>query len=113
MSKYHSRKVRLDGMIFDSQMEARRYQELKLIERAGKIKDLVCQPKFSLIPTIRREGHKTLRCTNYYADFKYIDCETGKEVVEDVKGFETDVYKLKKKLLLWRYPDLDFREIKR
>lgn len=83
------------------------------MEKAGVIKDLECQPKFELIPTIRRKGHKTLRCTCYYADFKYIDTKTGGLVVEDVKGFETDVYKIKKKLLLWKYPDLDFREIKR
>ena len=82
-----------------------------LLEWGGVITDLVLQPKFELIPTIRREGHKTERITYYIADFAYTEKKTGKEVVEDVKGFRTDVYKLKKKMFLFKYPELDFREI--
>lgn len=110
-NKYKNRKVTVDGVKFDSMKEARRYKELKLLERGGAITDLVLQPKFELIPTIKREGHKTERVTYYIADFAYTDKRTGKEIVEDVKGFKTDVYKLKKKMFLFKYPELDFREI--
>ena len=109
-SKYRSKKVKVDGIPFDSKLEARRYKELKLLERAGRIKDLELQPKFELIPTVRWKG-KTLRVTKYIADFSYKD-EKGNFIVEDVKGFETDVYKLKRKLFLQRYPEIDFREIR-
>lgn len=108
--KYNNKKIKLDGHTFDSKLEARRYQELKLLERAGKIKNLKLQPRFELIPTMRWKG-KTLRVTKYIADFSYID-DLGNIVVEDTKGFETDVYKLKRKLFLQRYPEIDFREIK-
>lgn len=100
----------VDGHPFDSKREARRYKELKLMERAGAIKDLELQPKFELIPTIRIES-ETLRKTVYKADFRYTDTKTGGVVVEDVKGFKTDVYKLKKKMLLHKYKDIDFREV--
>ena len=80
------------------------------MERAGKIKDLELQPMFELIPTIRTET-ETLRKTVYKADFKYFDVDADHEVVEDVKGFKTDVYKLKKKMLLHKYQGIDFREI--
>lgn len=109
-SKYGNKKVIVDGHKFDSQKEALRYKELKLMERAGVIKDLELQPTFELIPTIRTE-HETLRKTIYKADFKYFDVNADHEVVEDVKGFKTDVYKLKKKMLLHKYKDIDFREV--
>lgn len=80
------------------------------MERAGVIKDLELQPKFELIPTIRTET-ETLRKTVYRADFRYTDTKTGGVVVEDVKGFRTDVYKLKKKMLLYKYKGIDFKEV--
>ena len=110
-NKYKNKKVMVDGIKFDSMKEARRYSELKLLERAGKIKDLELQPKFELIPTIRREGQKTERKTVYIADFMYKEIGNDKLVVEDTKGYRTDVYLLKKKLFLYKYPDYDFREI--
>nr|DAX75132.1 MAG TPA: Endonuclease [Caudoviricetes sp.] len=109
-NKYGNKKVIVDGHKFDSQKEALRYKKLKLMERAGVIKDLELQPTFELIPTIRTE-HETLRKTIYKADFKYFDVNADHEVVEDVKGFKTDVYKLKKKMLLHKYKDIDFREV--
>ena len=109
-SKYRNKKVKVDGHTFDSQKEARRYKEVKLMERAGAIKGLEIQPAFELIPTIRTET-ETLRKTVYKADFRYVDTKTGGVVVEDVKGFKTDVYKLKKKMLLHKYEGIDFREI--
>lgn len=109
-NKYGNKKVVVDGHPFDSKREARRYKELKLMERAGVIKDLELQPKFELIPTIRTE-HETLKKTVYKADFRYFDVKANHEVVEDVKGFKTDVYKLKKKMLLHKYQGIDFREV--
>ena len=109
-NKYGNKKVIVDGHRFDSKKEARRYGELKLLERAGKIKDLELQPKFELIPTIRTED-ETLRKVSYIADFKYIDLESGKVIVEDVKGFKTDVYLLKKRLFLQKYTEYEFREV--
>lgn len=103
-NKYKNRKTKVDGIEFDSLKEARRYQELKLLVRGGVIKDLELQPKFELIPTIRTET-ETLRKVSYIADFKYIDLESGKVIVEDVKskGTITQVYKLKKRLFIQKY----------
>lgn len=101
-SKYHAHKTTVDGITFDSKREARRYQELKLMERAGAIRDLRRQVRYELIPAFDVDG-KHYRPTCYIADFTYIDAKTGKEVVEDVKGMRTDVYKLKAKLFAYKY----------
>lgn len=102
MSKYNSKKTVVDGQKFDSKKEANRYQELVLLEKAGVIKNLSRQVKFVLIPSQRDESGKLIeRECSYKADFKY---EEGiKTVVEDVKGFRTKEYVIKRKLMLWRY----------
>ncbi len=102
--KYKAKKAVIDGITFDSKKEAGRYQELKLLERAGVIKDLVLQPSFLLQDKFKYKD-KTERKIKYIADFKYLDTKTGKVVVEDVKGYKTDVYKLKRKLFLKKYGD--------
>lgn len=95
INKYGARRVKApDGQVFDSALEYHRYCLLKLLERAGKISDLKRQVSFELIP--KQEGE---RACSYVADFTYL--EDGKLVVEDCKGFKTDVYKIKKKLMLW------------
>ena len=86
--------VTSDGIKHDSIKEANRWCELLLLQRAGIIKDLKRQVKFELIP--KQEGE---RAVFYVADFTYT--ESGKKVVEDVKGCRTEVYKLKKKLMLY------------
>lgn len=78
----------VDGIRFASTKEAKRYQELKLLVRAGKITDLKLQPTFELVQSLK-----------YRADFEYYDRATGKRVVEDVKGFKTAVYKSKRKMM--------------
>lgn len=94
-SKYGNRKLTApDGQKFDSVAEYHRWGCLRLLERAGAIKDLKRQVKFELIPRIGNE-----RSCNYIADFTYM--ENGELVVEDVKGVKTDAYKIKKKLMLW------------
>lgn len=93
----------VDGITFASKKEKNRYLDLKLIEKAGQIKNLVLQPKFEIIPAIGK-----FRTTYYVADFMYDDTKTGKTVVEEVKGFETPAYKLKAHLFVIRYPEYEY-----
>ena len=99
-SKYRNRKTIVAGLTFDSQREAARYQELKLYERGGFIRDLKCQVKFNLIP--KQPGE---RAVDYVADFTYWEKRFDKEVyvVEDVKSpvTKTPAYVIKRKLMLW------------
>lgn len=112
-SKYGNKKTEVDGIVFDSKHEALRWIELKYMERAGLIRDLKRQVRFCLVPTIEGEGKKIRQRAVYYvADFEYweknYDC--WKRVVEDAKGVRTDVYKLKKKLMLWRH-GIEIKEV--
>jgi hypothetical protein len=109
MSKYKNKKIQVDMYVFDSIAESRRYKELKLLERAGEITDLKLQPKFLLQESFKKNG-KTFRKIEYIADFQYI--ENNKVIVEDVKGIQTDVFKIKHKLFEKKYPDLELRIIK-
>lgn len=109
MNKYKNKKVVVDGEEFDSIRESQRYKELKLLERAGTITDLELQPRFLLQDSFKKNG-RTFRKIEYIADFKYI--ENGKTIVEDVKGMQTDVFKLKHKIFEKVYPDLELRIIK-
>ena len=104
MNKYHAKKCVIDGIPFDSQREAARYMELKLLQRAGVIEALKLQEPFELVP--KQTGE---RAVMYRADFVYT--EGGKLVVEDVKGMKTKDYIIKRKLFKWRYPNIEFREI--
>ena len=90
-SKYHAVKAEVDGYIFASKREARRYGELKLLYNAGEIFELTLQPKFEI--TINK-----VHICNYFADFRY-ETKYGAMITEDVKGVKTPVYKLKKKLV--------------
>ena len=114
MNKYHNCKVMVDGIKFDSKAEARRYAELKLMEDTGHIKELKLQPKFELQPKYKNSKGQCIRAITYKADFSYIEThsEVGKLIVEDVKGVETKEFKLKKKMLEYKFPDIDFRIIK-
>ena len=104
MNKYKNKKVKVSGITFDSRNEARRYGELKYMLKAGKIKDLKRQVKYILIPSQRNANNRVIeRECAYIADFVYTDTETGETIVEDVKGLRTDVYKIKRKLMLERY----------
>ena len=69
--KYHAKKTGLDGLTFDSQKEARRYAELKLLERAGQIHSLRRQVKYELIPAQKIHGRTVERACSYMADFVY------------------------------------------
>lgn len=94
MNKYGAKKITTpDGMAFDSRREYSRWCSLRLLEKVGKISDLKRQVKYELIP--KQTGERA--CT-YIADFVY--CQDGNTVVEDCKGYRTDAYKIKKKLML-------------
>jgi hypothetical protein len=97
-SKYHNKRVTVDGITFDSVKEASRYQELRMLERAGEITGLVRQQKIELIPKT-----KLYRACYYVCDFIYFDKLENKTIYEDVKGVRTKEYLLKRKLLYWRH----------
>ena len=99
--KYHAKKTELDGITFDSRKEANRYAELKLLERSGAIHNLQRQVRYELIPAQKKDGKTIERACHYIADFVYT--ENGKTVVEDVKGYRTKEYVLKRKLMLQVY----------
>lgn len=114
--KYGNTKIEIDGHIFDSRREASRYMDLSLLQKAGEISDLRMQVKYVLIPAQRepdtigpkggiKKGKVIEKECSYIADFVYKD-KTGKTVVEDVKGFRTKEYMIKRKLMLF------FREIR-
>lgn len=114
-SKYHAEKVMVDGEVFDSRKEARRWRELRLLEKTGQIRGLQRQVKYLLIPEYReaditgprggiRRGKLVESAVYYVADFVYIERDAPDEpVVEDVKGFRTQEYILKRKLMLHKY----------
>lgn len=102
-SKYGATKVTVDGVTFDSKREARRYADLKLLERAGDIRNLELQPKFPIVikgeeVRIKSRGYsKKGRAVKYIADFAYF--RGHERIVEDSKGFDTPVSRLKRALV--------------
>ena len=110
MTKYNNKKTYIDDIAFDSKAEANRYCELKLLEKTGQIEELTLQPKFLLQNSFKKNG-KTHRQINYIADFMYWDCKNKKTIIEDVKGMKTEVYKIKKKLFEFKYPNYELIEI--
>ena len=113
--KYNNKKITIDGIRFDSKKEARRYQELKMLEKAGIITNLQRQVKYVLIPAQyepsdevfvkgkekgkSKKGRLIERECAYYADFVY-NCN-GEIIVEDTKGIKTTEYIIKRKLMLY------------
>lgn len=92
MNKYRNIKTTVDGYKFDSLKEARRYETLKLMVKAGEITELLLQPKFDLIVNDVKIG-------KYIADFRYREGVSGSYIIEDVKGIKTPLYRLKAKLV--------------
>lgn len=111
-NKFNAQKVNLDGETFDSRKEALRYQELKLMQRAGVITDLQRQVKFEIIPQCKTIDGRKAQARYYIADFTY--CERGMLVVEDVKGYRKgavyELFKLKKALMRWVH-GIEIKEI--
>lgn len=103
-SKYGNRISEIDGVKFRSAAEARRYQDLKLMQNAGAIKDLTLQPRYPLVV------NGVTICT-YVADFRYWDTEKRCDVIEDVKGAQTAIYRFKKKLFEAVYQGRTIQEV--
>lgn len=110
-SKYGNYKVTYDGRKFDSKKECERYIQLRALQRQGYISELECQKKYVLLPAQRGpdrinakgkplKGKLLFREFAYYADFVYKD-QLGCVVVEDVKGFKTPIYNLKKAMMYY------------
>ena len=115
-NKYYAEKCKINGSVFDSKREARRYTQLQLLQRAGQICDLQRQVKFILVPaqyeTYERYGKNRRRLKDgqrllerevaYIADFVYF--ENGEKVVEDTMGYKKgtayDLFTIKRKLML-------------
>ena len=107
ISKYKNKKAEYKGMLFDSKKELSRYLILEDMQNKGQIKNLKRQVPFILVPSFNLEK-KRYREMKYIADFVYE--ENGKQIVEDVKGIRTDVYKLKKKLMAYIY-EIEIKEV--
>lgn len=101
-NKYKNHKIVENGQTFDSKKEYNRYLELMIYQQGGVISDLKRQVPFVICDKVKDENGRTLqRESKYIADFTYV--KDGQLVVEDAKGYRTDLYKLKKKLMLERY----------
>lgn len=126
-NKYGSRKTVVNGITFDSQREARRYTELKLLQQSGMISDLRLQVPFELLPAqyaetdavytrgAKKGQPKRGRCIEkslvYVADFVYRTAD-GSMIAEDAKGMRTQAYIIKRKLFRWKYgKEYEFREV--
>lgn len=108
--KYSNIHTEIDGITFDSKIEARRYQQLKLLLHAGAITGLVLQPKYQLLASFKDREGKRWREIGYVGDFFYYEGE--QPVVEDVKGKVSAVFLLKEKMFRQRYPEIKLVVVK-
>ena len=107
-NKFRAQKTVVDGITFDSKREAKRYGELRLLERAGDICDLELQPRYWLGTDddpvlIKSKGYPNGRRVSYRADFRYYDKRDGWVVVEDCKGFDDARARLRRAFVEWQY----------
>ena len=106
-NKYKNKKTMVDGIKFDSEMESHYYIYLKQLKEIGEVVDFVLQPTYLLQEGFDLNG-KRIRPITYKADFKVI-YKDGHEEVIDVKGKLTEEFKIKRKMLLYRYKDINFK----
>ena len=106
-NKYKNKKTTVDGIKFDSEMESHYYIYLKQLKEIGEVVDFVLQPTYLLQEGFDLNG-KRIRPITYKADFKVI-YKDGHEEVIDVKGKLTEEFKIKRKMLLYRYRDINFK----
>ena len=111
-SKYNNQKTMVDGIEFDSKKEADYYIHLKLLKKAGEIKDIGLQQRFVLQPGFKKNGVKYQPIT-YIADFVITNNDGTTEVVDvkSSKTFKTQVYRIKKKMFEYKYPELTIKEV--
>lgn len=108
--KFKAQQTTVDGIKFPSKKEAARYMYLTHMQELGVISDLETQPRFILQEPFRDRNGKTHRQIAYTADFRYI--QEGVDVVEEVKGgkaTQTEAFRIRMKLFIKRYPDIDYR----
>lgn len=113
-NKYKNNKTEIKGLKFDSKIESDYYLYLLSLQEKGIVKDIEIQSKFLLQEKFRYKG-QAIREINYIADFVVTYADEHIEVV-DIKGskFSLDpVFKLKRKMLLYKHPNIDFRVISR
>ena len=109
INKFKAEKTTIDDITFDSKLEARYYKHLKLLEKAGEISNLQRQIPFELQPAYTDNAGKKIRPIKYVADFVFT--RGDEKVVVDVKGVQTNEFKLKWKLMKYKYPDYKFEII--
>ncbi len=110
MSKFHNKKTIIDGILFDSQMESHYYLYLKELKEQGVVVDFKLQPVFILQEGFYKDGKK-IRPIQYIADFE-VTYNDGHVEIIDVKGKLTDTFLIKRKMLLYKYRDIDFKCVK-
>jgi hypothetical protein len=103
VTKFNAKKVKIDGIKFDSQMESLYYKHLKILEKANIISFFICHPQYILQESYRNDKGVKIRAIKYIADFE-VTYPNGKVEIIDIKGKETEVFKIKKKLFECRYP---------
>ena len=108
-NKYKNNEIIINGIKFDSKKEANYYSELLLLKKGKVVKDIELQKPFVLQEGFRYKG-QAIRAIKYIADFEVAYADGHVEVV-DTKGFKTKEYLLKRKMLLFKYPDINFVEV--
>lgn len=107
-NKFHAQKTTVNGVVYDSKKEAKRAVELQYLEKIGQIQDLRQQVEFVLQDSFVNNEGKKIRAIVYVGDFCYT--QDGVKIIEDTKGFRTKEYSIKKKLLMYKYPEYKFIE---
>ena len=103
--KYGAIPTTIDGICFDSKLEAKRYVVLSIAAQTGEIRNLELQPKYEIQPAFTDSSGVKHRAIYFIADFRY-EMPDGRVVVEDAKGMETEVFRLKRKLILFTEQEL-------
>jgi hypothetical protein len=115
-NKYNAQRTEFDGHKFDSKVEMERYLELRYSKLPrGEVSDLKVHPKFELQPAFKDKEGKRHRAITYTADFSYLN-KGGNRIVEDVKGgkaTQTQLFRVKAKMLCYKHPDILFRIVQR
>lgn len=111
-NKYSAQKSIVDGISFDSKLEAERYKQLMLLRQAGEISDLNLQFEFQIFHGFVDPDTGIKEKSSFYrADFVYLDIAKKQWIAEDTKGIETAEFKLKWKLVKQQYPEYKFRKL--
>jgi len=113
-NKYGAKKTVYNGRTYDSKKEAEYSETLdrlkKAVNPADRVVDIEYQPAFTLQEAFTDKNGNKHRALTYKADFR-VTYGDGRVEIVDVKGMKTEVYKIKKKLLLYKFPDIDFKEV--